>query len=193
LENILAGIEMRYSGTGFAARFNQRSIMKAMDLADTASGTMLVKRPGKMRWTYEEPEEQIIVTDGVDLWIYKPADNQVAVGQAPTFFADGKGASFLSDMKLVREKFTIRLDASVPDSHYVLNLTPHGTAIDIAAIYLTVAARTYDITRIVTYNAYGDENRIDLEQIEFKDTIEDDLFRFAIPEGADVLRLDESI
>ena len=162
-----------------------------MDLADTASGTMLVKRPGKMRWTYEKPEEQIIVTDGGDLWIYKPADNQVAVGQAPTFFADGKGASFLSDMKLVREKFTIRLDASVPDSHYVLNLTPHGTAIDIAAIYLTVAAQTYDITRIVTYNAYGDENRIEFANHVFNAKLDESLFSFEIPPGADVVQLGE--
>ena len=66
LDDILAGMEKRYSGVGFSARFEQRSILKAMDLVDTASGSILVKRPGKMRWSYETPERQLIITDGVN-------------------------------------------------------------------------------------------------------------------------------
>jgi outer membrane lipoprotein carrier protein len=191
LEDILAGVESRYGGAGFSARFEQRSILKAMDLADTASGSILVKRPGKMRWTYETPEEQLIITDGTDLWVYKPEDNQVAVGRAPTFFGDGKGASFLSDMKLVREKFEIRLENSGSGGFYVLSLTPIEPNRNISTIYLTVSAQ-FDVQRIVTYNAYGDENRIDLKEIAFKDSIDDAFFTFVVPEGVDVLRLNES-
>ena len=43
------------------------------------------------------------------MWIYRPADNQVMVGKAPSFFADGKGFSFLSDMEAVKKKFYILL------------------------------------------------------------------------------------
>lgn len=191
LEEILQGVEKRYAGTGFSARFHQRSILKAMDLADAASGTILVKRPGKMRWAYEEPEKQLIITNGIDLWIYKPEDNQVTVGKAPSFFADGKGASFLSDMKQVREKFDIALETGAPEGHYMLKLTPHGSGIDIAVIYLTLSAQTFDIARIVTYNAYGDENLIDLKEIEYLDRIDDAQFQFEIPKGTDILQMDE--
>jgi outer membrane lipoprotein carrier protein len=190
LEEILSGLEKRHSGAGFSARFEQRSILKAMDITDTAAGTIVVKRPGKMRWTYETPEKQIIVTDGTDLWIYKPEDNQVTVGRAPAFFSDGKGAGFLSDMKQLREKFRIRLESAAPNGPYVLHLEPVGGNLDIASIYLTVA-QDYEITRIVTYNAYGDENRIDLKDTQYKDAIDDALFTFEIPAGADVLQLED--
>jgi outer membrane lipoprotein carrier protein len=191
LEEIISGIEKRYSGAGFSARFEQRSIMKAMDITDTASGTIVVKRPGKMRWTYESPEKQVIITDGTNLWIYKPEDNQVAVGRAPAFFAGGKGAGFLSDMKQLREKFDIHLESGDIGGPYVLNLKPVGANLDIAAIYLTVSTGNFEITRIVTYNAYGDENRIDLKDIVYKDAIDDELFTFQIPKGADILQLEE--
>jgi outer membrane lipoprotein carrier protein len=193
LEEILSGIEKRYAGAGFSARFEQRSIMKAMDITDTASGTIWVKRPGKMRWTYETPEEQIIITDGTNLWIYKPEENQVALGHAPAFFAGGKGAGFLSDMKQLREKFDIRLESGNSTSPYVLNLKPIGANLDIAAIYLTVSPDSFEITRIVTYNTYGDENRIDFKDIAYKDTIDDALFTFQIPKGADILQLEEAL
>lgn len=191
LEGILSGIEKRHSGAGFSARFEQRSILKAMDITDTASGTIVVKRPGKMRWTYETPEKQIIITDGDNLWIYKPADNQVTVGRAPAFFSEGKGAGFLSDMKQLREKFQIRLESAAPNGPYVLHLEPIGGNLDIASIYLTVTG-DFEIARIVTYNAYGDENRIDLEEVRHKDAIEDALFTFDIPAGADVLQMEDA-
>ncbi len=191
LEDILSGVENRYAGVGFTARFDQRSILKAMDVTDTASGTIAVKRPGKMRWTYEVPEKQVIISDGTDLWIYKPEENQVAVGRAPSFFAGGKGAGFLSDMRQLREKFDIRLESGQPGGPHVLNLKPRGSGLDVTAIHLTVSAPGYDITRIVTYNAYGDENRIDLKEIRHEDAIDDALFTFEIPEGTDVLQLGE--
>ena len=105
LDEILKRLESRYSAPGFSARFFQTSTLKAMDITETASGTMVVKRPGMMHWVYEKPDKQVIVTDGKKLWIYRPADNQVTVGSAPSFFGDGKGASFLSNIQSVRKTF----------------------------------------------------------------------------------------
>ena len=75
-----------------------------------ASGKVYIKYPGMMRWEYEKPDRQIIITDADKLWIYRPEDNQVMTGKAPTFFRDGKGASFLSDIRLIRQKFDISLE-----------------------------------------------------------------------------------
>jgi outer membrane lipoprotein carrier protein len=102
LEQILDRVEKRYTDKSFKAEFAQESTLKAMDITDFASGKIFVRYPGMMRWEYEKPEKQIIVTDGHKLWIYRPADNQVTTGSAPAFFGDGTGASCLSDIKLIR-------------------------------------------------------------------------------------------
>ena len=109
LDQILEGMEKKYANSSFSARFLQQSTIKAMELTDSASGRVYISHPGKMRWEYEQPDRQIIITDGYKLWIYRPEDNQVMTGRAPEFFRDGKGASFLSDIKLLREKFDIVL------------------------------------------------------------------------------------
>jgi outer membrane lipoprotein carrier protein len=191
LGEILDNIEKRYAGIGFSARFDQSSTIKAMEITDTASGKIFVKRPGKMRWEYEEPDKQTIITDSKTLWIYRPNDNQVMIGKAPVYFADGKGASFLSDMNLIRKKFSISLEAAVKDDTYYLKLLPQEKKIDLSVIYLSISKTTFDIIEIVTYNLYEDETRIRLSQVDFKQNLDDSMFQFNIPEGTDVLELEE--
>jgi outer membrane lipoprotein carrier protein len=50
---------------------------------------------------------------------------------------------------------------------------------------------TFDVFRIVTHNSYGDETRIALSNIQFKLNLDDSMFSFQIPEGVEVLQLDE--
>src|SRR5690348_707462 len=42
----------------------------------TESGTLWLKRPGKMRWEYREPKEKLFVTDGKNAWFYVPGERQ---------------------------------------------------------------------------------------------------------------------
>jgi len=191
LEQILDRMEQHYTNKSFTAEFGQESSLKAMDITDFASGKMYVRYPGMMRWEYQKPEKQIIITDGKKLWIYRPDDNQVMTGSAPAFFSDGKGASFLSDIKLIREKFNISKVQSTDDYFYELKLEPREKTLDVSDIRISVTKNTFTVIRIITYNSYGDENRIELINNTFNVKLDDSLFSFDIPPGADVLKLDE--
>ena len=191
LDRILEGMEQKYANSSFSARFIQQSTIKAMEITDSASGRVYISHPGKMRWEYEQPDRQIIITDGYKLWIYRPDDNQVMTGQAPKFFRDGKGASFLSDIKLLREKFDIELLKEEKSLFHELKLTPRQKNMDVASIRLSVSISTSTVMRVATYNSYGDETRIDLLNSEFDKPLNKDLFSFKIPEGVDVLKIDE--
>ena len=50
---------------------------------------------------------------------------------------------------------------------------------------------TFTAIRIVTYNSYGDENRIELINHQFNVDLDNQLFSFDIPPGTDVLQIDE--
>ena len=191
LEQILDRMEKHYTNSSFTAEFAQESNLKAMDITDFATGKMFVRYPGMMRWQYEKPEKQIIVTDAQKLWIYRPADNQVMIGSAPAFFRDGKGANFLSDIKLIRQKFKISLEVSKDDFFYELKLEPLEKSLDVTDIRLSVTKNTFTVIRIITYNSYGDENRIELLNHQFNVKLDDSLFSFDIPPGADVVEIDE--
>jgi outer membrane lipoprotein carrier protein len=191
LDDIVKQVEKRYDVPGFTSDFHQISTIKAMDIADEATGKMSVRKPEMMRWEYEKPEHQIIITNAERLWIYRPQDNQVIVGKSPAFFAGGKGAGFLADIKVLRRKFDISVAPSDADQFHVLKLVPIEKTIDVERILLYVSKATYTVQRVVTYNTYGDETLIDLLNSRFDQVPDLSLFTFTIPEGTDVVTMDE--
>jgi outer membrane lipoprotein carrier protein len=191
LDEVIKRVEKNYSVSGFSADFSQTSSIKAMEITDSASGRAFFKRSGKMRWEYETPDRQMIITDGKTLWVFRPDDNQVMIGKAPSFFEGGKGFSFLSDMKVIRQKFNMVLEKETQEGYFVLKLLPREKTYDIVEIYLWISRKTFNVVRILTYNSYGDEIRIIFNNIQLKQMLDDSLFSFEISEGIEVLNLDE--
>jgi len=189
IDTIIAGVETRYNVPGFTADFEQESILKAMAVTDTASGRLMVRQPGKMRWEYLVPDPQTIITDGKELWVYRPQENQVLVGKAPSFFGEGKGAGFLSNIKTVRKSFQLSLEPSTDPLLYRLKLLPNKSSVELMAVELDIVKKTYDLVQITTFNVYGDETRIELKNVSFDNPPPEALFRFDVPEGADVLQM----
>jgi len=197
LDDIIRKIEKKYHKAGFRTEFVQSSVLKALEITDTASGQALFKYPGMMKWEYETPEKQSIITDGKEIWIYRPQDNQVTVGKFPSLFGDGKGAGFLSDIKSLRKNFSITEEKRNTDS-YILKLIPKNEARELSRevtqalskVMLYVSTTDYIVTKIITYNMYGDETKIELKNIDFTESPEASVFRFAIPEDTDVIQLD---
>jgi outer membrane lipoprotein carrier protein len=189
IDTIIAGVEARYNVTGFTADFDQESILKAMAVTDTASGRLMVRQPGKMRWEYLVPDPQTIITDGNDLWVFRPEENQVLVGKAPSFFGEGKGAGFLSNIKMVRKSFQISLAPMETPNLYRLHLVPNKSSVDLMAVNLDIDKTNFDLVQITTFNVYGDETRIELKNVSFSEPPPEALFRFDVPEGADVVQM----
>lgn len=190
LDLLLEKIEKRYAGAGFSAEFEQQSTISAMEITDSASGKLFVKRPGKMRWEYVLPEAQIIISDSDNLWIYHPEDNQVMIGKAPSFFADGKGAGFLTNIKNLRKEFNLTYVESDAKGNPIIKLVPKKKSNDLNEVYLTISGSADTIDRIVTINEYGDETRIQIGKYRFNQDLADEMFVFEIPDGADVLQMD---
>jgi outer membrane lipoprotein carrier protein len=191
LEKIISGIERRYDGPGFSATFFQESMLKAMQISDTAEGKLVVKRPDKMRWEYSLPDKQTIITDGQSLWIYRPEDNQVMVGKAPDFFGQGKGAGFLSDINQIRKSFRIQILPAENEAYHRLELTPLKPTTDLSRIVLSVDKKSFQVDQVMTFNSYGDETIIVLTDYQFNLSPDDGLFKLEIPEGTDVVQVDK--
>lgn len=189
IDEIIAGVESRYNVPGFSAEFDQESILKAMAVTDTASGTLMVRQPGKMRWEYLVPDPQTIITDGNDLWVYRPDENQVMVGKAPAFFGKGKGAGFLSNIKIIRKSFQISQEPETDPTLYRLKLVPNKSSADLMEMKLDIVKKSFDLVRIITFNVYGDETRIELKNFDFTKPPPEESFRFVVPEGADVVQM----
>lgn len=188
---VLAQVRERYTNQDFMANFSQTSLLKAMDITDTAAGTLMVSPPGNMRWQYETPDPQLIITNGETLWVHRPDENQVMIGKPPAIFGEGKGAGFLADITELEKNFAVSmLDQLADEESVYLKLIPKKENPDLARVLIKIDRTTATIQAVTTYNAFDDETRIELNDVQFG-PLDKNLFTFDPPQGADVVSLDE--
>lgn len=55
-----------------AAEFTQKVLNERLKEVQSNTGFLAIQRPGKFRWVYKTPNEQVLVSDGKLLWLYDP-------------------------------------------------------------------------------------------------------------------------
>jgi len=110
----------------------------------------------------------------------------------PRISAGGKGASFLNDIRQMSRHFDIQLSEKSNVVYHVLHLVPKEKTPDLDHILIWINRDIYDIETVATYNQFGDETIFRFTAIGFGQDLDPAMFRFDIPEGADVVYLDET-
>ncbi|MGA7749477.1 MAG: outer membrane lipoprotein chaperone LolA [Gallionella sp.] len=93
------------------ANFTQEVLDQNGKRIQSASGTMQFVRPGKFRWTYRKPYEQLIVGDGTKFWLYDVDLNQVTVKKLDAALG-GSPAALLSGSNEIERGFKLTEDGS---------------------------------------------------------------------------------
>jgi len=76
LDALLQRVENRYNHAKTLQVLFQEDYIRPGEIRRTESGTLLLRKPGRMRWVYAKPQGKLFVGDGKYLWLYTPADNQ---------------------------------------------------------------------------------------------------------------------
>jgi outer membrane lipoprotein carrier protein len=152
-------------------------------------GTVAIRKPGRMRWTYTKPEEKTFVSDGVKLYSYIPADKQVYVAtvppadqaSTPTLFLAGKG-------NLVRD-FDVGTPTikDPPSGTVALRLTPRRPEREYEWLELVVDERTLELRMLITGDAQGGVSTLTFSKLRENVNVPDKEFVFSIPRGVDVI------
>jgi outer membrane lipoprotein carrier protein len=150
-------------------------------------GTVKVKKPGKMRWIYTNPEPKEFVSDGVKIYSHIPDDKQVLVSDVPpddqaatpTLFLAGKG-------DIARDFTAAFIDSPVPGT-LGLKLTPKRSEPEFE--YFIVAAQQpgLQIRGLATHDRQGGDSVITFTNLKENQGISDKEFAFRIPKGVDVI------
>lgn len=104
------------------ANFTQEVLDQNGKLIQAASGVMQFQRPGKFRWTYQKPYEQIIVGDGNKFWLYDADLNQVTVRKLDAALGNSP-AALLAGSNEIERGFTLTESGS-KDGMEWLQATP---------------------------------------------------------------------
>ncbi len=110
-----------------------------MGLDRTESGTLTLKKPGRMRWSYDSPPGKLFVLDGKFAWFYTPGDAQVS--RAPAKQLDDLRSPLrllLGHTQLAKELDRIRTE---PDgAGYRISGVPKGMAQRVRLLTLRVTS-----------------------------------------------------
>ena len=151
-------------------------------------GSVLIKKPGKMRWHYQEPEEKLFVSDGVKMYSYLPEDRQVIISDVPPRDEATTPALFLAGKGNLLRDFTIDpIDVpGAPRGARALRLVPRR--IDGEYAWLTlVVDEALRITMLVTADAQGGQSTFLFANFKENRGLSDKDFTFTIPRGVEVI------
>lgn len=174
-----------------SAQFQQTATNRSLGQKQEASGVLLIKRPGKMRWEYQKPEARLFVTDGKTLWAYSPTDKQVVVQEVGDAFSSRVPLSFLAGECQLRREFTITAVENAATrgstSFMILDLKPKHPEAGIARILLEVNLRTYTVEKTTVFDAAGNTTVIALTNLKLNTGLSDGQFQFTPPAGVTVV------
>lgn len=174
-----------------SAQFHQTATNRSLGQVQEASGVLLMKRPGKMRWEYQKPEARLFLTDGKTLWAYSPVDKQVVVQEVGEAFGSRVPLSFLAGECQLRREFTVTAaeNAATKGSttFMILDLKPKRPEAGIARILLEVNLHTYTVEKTTVFDAAGNTTVIALTNLKLNTGVSDQQFQFTPPAGVTVV------
>lgn len=183
---IVARLQARYDETaGFRADFVQEVTSATLGQTLRSRGQVFFKKPGRMRWEFTEPQ-QLLIADGSALWLYQPAERQVIKTPFQRAFSSQTPVSFLTGVGRLEENFSV-LPQGETGSVYRLRLRPKRAAEAIGLLDIEVSKATFDILHALITDPLGNTTRVSFTNIDRETALEDDLFRFALPPGIDLV------
>jgi outer membrane lipoprotein carrier protein len=165
------------------ANFTQEIRDANGEIAETAAGSVALRRPNRFRWIYEQPHEQQIIADGQNLWIYDVELQQVTRAPLDDTVASSP-AMLLSGDEAVREGFDV-VETFERDALSWVRLEPHLPGTDFESVLIA-----FDGTaprRLELEDTLGQVTRIDLSDVVLNAKLRDRLFEFKPPRGVDVI------
>lgn len=156
----------------------------------TAAGTLSYRKPGRMRWEYAPPNEQLLVTDGKTVWLYDPLLESVTE-QALTDVTEGTPLKFLLGAGSLMADFTCRAITLPPpanDDLTYLELVPRTVIPALAFLQLGVRRDSARIEAFRMLDTQGGERWVRLKDVKTGVSLPADHFTFKVKPGMDVIK-----
>jgi outer membrane lipoprotein carrier protein len=156
----------------------------------TESGTLWLKKPGKMRWEYRSPREKLFLSDGKDAWFYVPGDRQVR--RTPVKKLDDLRSPLgflLGKTRLEKELQGLSLApdiAPLTAGDVVLRGVPKAMADRVSQVLLEISPDS-QIARIVIQEVDGSVTEYRFSEQKENVEIADERFRFKPPPGIEIV------
>jgi outer membrane lipoprotein carrier protein len=190
VRQVAAAIDARYNSMrSLRAAFTE--VYSGGGIRRSESGTLWIKKPGKMRWDYSSPQKKIFVTDGSTAWFYVPGEHQARRTQLKKLDDLRSPLRYLlGRSKLEKELRGLSLAPDVrPETtgDVVMRGIPVGMEDRVSQVLLESDPQGF-LRRIVMEELDGSRTEFRLENQQQDIGVSDAEFRFRPPVGVEVLQ-----
>jgi len=166
-----------------SGRFEQQLVDANDIVIDVSSGTIEIQKPGRFRWTYLEPYEQILVADGLNIWSYDVDLEQVTVKAQAKVLASTP-ALLLGGSQNVLDDFEY-IGSFVERDIVWVRLRPKST--DNGFTKVELGFKEGKLSRMIFGDNLGQTTLIALFDLTVNESIDAQRFSFTPPDGVDVV------
>lgn len=173
----------------FTADFEQAYVGGALKRRTVESGTVTIRKPGRMRWDYAKPEAKQFISDGTRIYFYVPADKQVRVSPMPAADRAPTPILFLAGRGDLLRDFRVE-ETSPPsgmDGVRALKLEPRQPEAEYASLTLVVDGASFQMRQLVVVDAQGGSSTFTFRNLRENTGVAESRFTFRIPRGVDVI------
>lgn len=185
--SVAAGLDQlkQFVATTASARgaFSQTVVAKSGRKPQQSSGVFALQRPGKFRWSYEKPYQQLLVSDGARLWSFDPELNQVATKKLGAAFGSSP-AALLAGQDL--ERYFEFKEAGAAEGVDYVEATSKTADASFERVKIGFVANQPVSMEI--HDSFGQVSLLRFSRFEANPALPDSLFHFSPPPGADVVK-----
>ena len=186
-QQALDSIQRQYEKVStFEADFTQRSYVKMMNQTQSIKGTVKIKKPGKMKWVYGAPDTQILISDGKNLWLYVPEEEQATKVPVESIYSSNTPALFLAGKGKLTRSFNVE-SVSQENQNILVTLVPKNEDQGLARLILHADKKNYQITGSTVYDKLGNKTEIRFSRIRINREIPEEQFQLKTPPGVEIL------
>ncbi|HXK05819.1 MAG TPA: outer membrane lipoprotein carrier protein LolA [Verrucomicrobiae bacterium] len=185
LDSLLKNVEVRYNKAKTLQVLFHEDYTPLGRPRRSESGLLQLRKPGKMRWDYDQPKGKLFISDGKFLWLYTPADNRAEKlklkesddMRAPLAFLLGK---------LDFQKEFRNLQARPEGAGQRITAEPKTDNLPYSAVEFVVDSQSrIHMVKVTGFDRSILEFRFDDEKID--PPLDSKLFQFQIPKGAELV------
>jgi outer membrane lipoprotein carrier protein len=191
VKDLVNKIEARYrKTTDLTADFNQATTVKGFAMPLKSAGRVYIKRPGKLRWDYLEPNLEQIFVDGEQVQFYVPEHKQVLIGQLSKMTASHAPLQLLQGVGRLDKNYAV---AAAPNGAKgagglpLLALTPLEGGPDQPKILIEVDPDSFFLRRVELQDMNGSVSNFMFGKIMANTGLKDDVFVFLVPKDVEVI------
>jgi len=166
------------------ARFSQLSLDGSGTQLQETAGELALKRPGLFRWHTDQPMEQLLVSDGKQVWLYDPDLEQVTIQSLDQRLTHTPALLLSGDVSQISENFEITFKEGGSVVDFILKPKAKDTLFD----SLRLSFRNGVLNDMQLIDSIGQRTNILFMSVKMNQPLDDKQFRFDIPEGADVIQ-----